>query len=142
MSQKSSFFCTTNCKMVSNLFQPKTRLLLNLECFQSVAQFLAGLPSYNENNFSKFHSEGSHRSSAKRPSVYTPTRDIPSQQSKLIKAILLNFYLTIAIVIRYIIMMNFIQHWVSLRLTKMIQFNLLSDFNNFLFFNCYFQTQL
>ncbi|XP_066155101.1 DET1- and DDB1-associated protein 1 [Euwallacea fornicatus] len=46
----------------------------------SVAQFLAGLPSYNETNFSKFHMEGNHRTASKRPSVYITTRDFPSEQ--------------------------------------------------------------
>lgn len=50
--------------------------------FQSVAQFLEGLPSYNENNFTKFHVDTNSRSPLKRPSVYVPTKDYPSEQSK------------------------------------------------------------
>ncbi|CAH0552087.1 unnamed protein product [Brassicogethes aeneus] len=46
----------------------------------SVSQFLEGLPSYNENNFSKFHVDSNSRSSLKRPSVYVPTREYPSEQ--------------------------------------------------------------
>ncbi|XP_019868887.1 DET1- and DDB1-associated protein 1 [Aethina tumida] len=46
----------------------------------SVAEFLEGLPSYNESNFSKFHVDSNSRSSLKRPSVYVPTRDLPSGQ--------------------------------------------------------------
>lgn len=46
----------------------------------SVAKFLAGLPSYNENNFSKFHMDSNNRSSSKRPSVYIPTKDYPPEQ--------------------------------------------------------------
>ncbi|KAL1500988.1 hypothetical protein ABEB36_006396 [Hypothenemus hampei] len=46
----------------------------------SVAQFLAGLPSYNENNFSKFHADSNHRSSSKRPSIYISTKDFPPEQ--------------------------------------------------------------
>ncbi|CAH1955469.1 unnamed protein product [Acanthoscelides obtectus] len=46
----------------------------------SVAQFLEGLPSYNENNFTKFHVDNNNRSPLKRPSVYVPTKDFPSEQ--------------------------------------------------------------
>lgn len=46
----------------------------------SVAEFLKGLPSYNENNFSRFHTDTGSRSCAKRPSVYLPTKDYPSEQ--------------------------------------------------------------
>ncbi|XP_030764657.1 DET1- and DDB1-associated protein 1 isoform X3 [Sitophilus oryzae] len=46
----------------------------------SVAKFLAGLPSFNENNFSKFHVDSGNRSSSKRPSVYIPTKDYPAEQ--------------------------------------------------------------
>ncbi|XP_061588632.1 DET1- and DDB1-associated protein 1-like isoform X2 [Cololabis saira] len=37
--------------------------------------FLKGLPVYNKNNFSRFHAD-----SNRRPSVYLPTRDYPSEQ--------------------------------------------------------------
>ncbi|CAG9764901.1 unnamed protein product [Ceutorhynchus assimilis] len=46
----------------------------------AVAQFLAGLPSFNENNFSKFYTDSNNRSASKRPSVYVSTKDIPSEQ--------------------------------------------------------------
>ncbi|CAG9820940.1 unnamed protein product [Phaedon cochleariae] len=46
----------------------------------SVSQFLEGLPSYNENNFTKFHVDNSTRTPSKRPSVYVPTKDYPSEQ--------------------------------------------------------------
>ncbi|XP_022911811.1 DET1- and DDB1-associated protein 1 [Onthophagus taurus] len=46
----------------------------------SVAEFLKGLPSYNESNFTKFHVDTNNRSLAKRPSVYVPTKDFPSEQ--------------------------------------------------------------
>ncbi|ENN77470.1 DET1- and DDB1-associated protein 1 [Dendroctonus ponderosae] len=46
----------------------------------SVAQFLAGLPSFNESNFSKYHTDSNIRSSSKRPSVYITTKDYPVQQ--------------------------------------------------------------
>lgn len=44
----------------------------------SVTEFLKGLPSYNENNFTKFQTDN-NKSSLKRPSVYIPTRDCHSQ---------------------------------------------------------------
>lgn len=46
----------------------------------SVAQFLEGLPSYNENNFTKFHVDNNNRTPLKRPSVYVPTKEYPSEQ--------------------------------------------------------------
>lgn len=46
----------------------------------SVAEFLKGLPSYNEDNFSKFHADSNTRVSLKKPSVYIPTKDFPSEQ--------------------------------------------------------------
>lgn len=48
---------------------------------QSVTDFLKGLPSYNESNFTKYHNDGGIRNNAKRPSVYLPTVDHPSDQS-------------------------------------------------------------
>ncbi|XP_033634903.1 DET1- and DDB1-associated protein 1-like [Asterias rubens] len=45
----------------------------------SVSEMLRGLPSHNENNFSRFHSDGS-RGSSKKPAVYLPTKDYPSDQ--------------------------------------------------------------
>ncbi|KAF5275370.1 hypothetical protein FQA39_LY06827 [Lamprigera yunnana] len=46
----------------------------------SVAEFLKGLPSYNEDNFSKFHVDSNSRTPLKKPSVYIPTKDFPSEQ--------------------------------------------------------------
>ncbi|CAH1365245.1 hypothetical protein MTP99_001534 [Tenebrio molitor] len=46
----------------------------------SVAEFLKGLPSFDENNFTKFHVDNNNRSPLKRPSVYVPTKDFPSEQ--------------------------------------------------------------
>lgn len=48
---------------------------------QSVAEFLKGLPSHNENNFANFHTDNGNRTCVKRPSVYLPTKDYPSEQS-------------------------------------------------------------
>ncbi|XP_037292143.2 DET1- and DDB1-associated protein 1 isoform X4 [Rhipicephalus microplus] len=41
----------------------------------SAAEFLKGLPSYNENNFTRFQADSSCRTTVRRPSVYLPTRD-------------------------------------------------------------------
>ncbi|XP_065168900.1 DET1- and DDB1-associated protein 1 isoform X2 [Atheta coriaria] len=46
----------------------------------AVAEFLKGLPSFDENNFTKFHVDANNRSPLKRPSVYVPTKDFPSEQ--------------------------------------------------------------
>lgn len=44
------------------------------------AEFLKGLPSYNENNFTRFQADSSCKTTVKRPSVYLPTKDHPSEQ--------------------------------------------------------------
>lgn len=46
----------------------------------SVAEFLKGLPSHDENNFANFHTDSNNRTCVKRPSVYLPTKDYPSEQ--------------------------------------------------------------
>ncbi|XP_058806626.1 DET1- and DDB1-associated protein 1 [Phymastichus coffea] len=46
----------------------------------SVAEFLNGLPSINENNFANFHTDNGNRTCVKRPSVYLPTKEYPSEQ--------------------------------------------------------------
>lgn len=50
--------------------------------FQSVTEFLKTLPSYDKNNFSRFHTDSTNRTCVKRPSVYISTEEIPSEQSK------------------------------------------------------------
>ena len=47
----------------------------------ATADFLKGLPSFNETNFTRFHSDASSKVSVKRPSVYLPTKEYPSEQS-------------------------------------------------------------
>ncbi|XP_018104124.1 DET1- and DDB1-associated protein 1 isoform X1 [Xenopus laevis] len=44
------------------------------------ADFLKGLPVYNESNFSRFHADSVCKASNRRPSVYLPTREYPSDQ--------------------------------------------------------------
>jgi DET1- and DDB1-associated protein 1 len=46
----------------------------------SAAEFLKGLPSHNENNFTRFQADSSCRGASKKPSVYLPTKDHPSEQ--------------------------------------------------------------
>lgn len=46
----------------------------------STAEFLKGLPSYNETNFTRFHSDSNSKTTVKRPSVYLSTTDYPSEQ--------------------------------------------------------------
>ncbi|XP_063216106.1 DET1- and DDB1-associated protein 1 [Bacillus rossius redtenbacheri] len=48
--------------------------------FESVAEFLKGLPCYDENNFARFHTDNGSRTCVKRPAVYLPTKDYPSEQ--------------------------------------------------------------
>ncbi|XP_063131810.1 DET1- and DDB1-associated protein 1 isoform X1 [Rattus norvegicus] len=44
------------------------------------ANFLKGLPVYNKSNFSRFHADSVCKASNRRPSVYLPTREYPSEQ--------------------------------------------------------------
>lgn len=44
------------------------------------SDFLKGLPVYNKNNFSRFHADSVCKASNRRPSVYLPTREYPSEQ--------------------------------------------------------------
>lgn len=46
----------------------------------SVTEFLKGLPCHNAQNFAQFNTEQGLRTSQKRPSVYLPTEDYPSEQ--------------------------------------------------------------
>lgn len=49
---------------------------------QSISEFLKDLPCHDEQNFALFNTENGIRTSLRRPSVYLPTVDIPSDQSK------------------------------------------------------------
>uniref|UniRef100_A0A8K9UR81 DET1- and DDB1-associated protein 1 n=1 Tax=Oncorhynchus mykiss TaxID=8022 RepID=A0A8K9UR81_ONCMY len=44
------------------------------------ADFLKGLPVYNKRNFSLFHADPVCKASNRRPSVYLPTCEYPSEQ--------------------------------------------------------------
>ncbi|XP_002732940.1 DET1- and DDB1-associated protein 1-like [Saccoglossus kowalevskii] len=44
-----------------------------------MSYFLKGLPSYNETNFTRFHCD-STKTSNRRPTVYLPTTEYPSDQ--------------------------------------------------------------
>ncbi|CAD6243816.1 GSCOCG00013154001-RA-CDS, partial [Cotesia congregata] len=65
------------CTTVWHLCLEFSNILL---CFQSVSEFLKGLPSHDENNFANFHTDNGNRTCVKRPSVYLPTKDYPSEQ--------------------------------------------------------------
>ncbi|XP_071845226.1 DET1- and DDB1-associated protein 1-like [Apostichopus japonicus] len=45
----------------------------------SVGQLLKGLPCHNEHNFTRFHTD-TGRGVSKKPAVYLPTKDYPSEQ--------------------------------------------------------------
>ncbi|KFM81238.1 DET1- and DDB1-associated protein 1, partial [Stegodyphus mimosarum] len=47
---------------------------------EATAEFLRELPSYNENNFSRFQPDTSCKNSIKKSSVYIATKDHPSEQ--------------------------------------------------------------
>jgi hypothetical protein len=68
-------------KQMCVLYTLMVIVILNNFIFQSVAEFLKGLPSYNENNFARFHTDSGSRTCVKRPSVYLPTKEYPSEQS-------------------------------------------------------------
>ncbi|XP_014607054.1 PREDICTED: DET1- and DDB1-associated protein 1 isoform X4 [Polistes canadensis] len=57
----------------------------------SVAEFLKGLPSHDENNFANFHTDNGNRTCVKRPSVYLPTKDYPPEQITEKTTILLRY---------------------------------------------------
>ncbi|XP_064607780.1 DET1- and DDB1-associated protein 1-like [Liolophura sinensis] len=44
------------------------------------ADFLKGLPSYNETNFTRFHQDSSCKTTVRRPGVYISTKDHPCEQ--------------------------------------------------------------
>uniref|UniRef100_UPI00358E7DC7 DET1- and DDB1-associated protein 1 n=1 Tax=Myxine glutinosa TaxID=7769 RepID=UPI00358E7DC7 len=46
----------------------------------AMADFLKELPVYNESNFSRFHPDSVCKASSRRPPVYLPTREYPSEQ--------------------------------------------------------------
>ncbi|KOB76618.1 DET1-and DDB1-associated protein 1, partial [Operophtera brumata] len=46
----------------------------------SVVEFMKDLPSYDEHNFTLFNTDHGIRNCSKRPSIYLPTEDIPSEQ--------------------------------------------------------------
>ncbi|XP_013772367.1 DET1- and DDB1-associated protein 1-like [Limulus polyphemus] len=46
----------------------------------SIAEFLKELPSHNESNFTKFQADTTSKTTVKRPAVYLPTKDHPSEQ--------------------------------------------------------------
>ncbi|GFY58076.1 DET1- and DDB1-associated protein 1 [Trichonephila inaurata madagascariensis] len=47
---------------------------------ETTAEFLKGLPSHNESNFSRYQPDASCKASMKKTSVYVPTKDHPSEQ--------------------------------------------------------------
>ncbi|KAF0047137.1 hypothetical protein F2P81_000770 [Scophthalmus maximus] len=47
---------------------------------EKTGDFLKGLPVYNKTNFSRFHADSVCKASNRRPSVYLPTREYPSEQ--------------------------------------------------------------
>lgn len=64
---------------------PKLKTSLNhFDFVQSVNDMLKDLPVHNQENFSLYNIDsGTRTSSMKRPSVYLPTVDLPSDQSKI-----------------------------------------------------------
>ncbi|XP_050571565.1 DET1- and DDB1-associated protein 1 isoform X1 [Cygnus atratus] len=52
----------------------------HLHARRGLADFLKGLPVYNKSNFSRFHADSVCKASNRRPSVYLPTREYPSEQ--------------------------------------------------------------
>ncbi|XP_077299981.1 DET1- and DDB1-associated protein 1 isoform X2 [Arctopsyche grandis] len=47
---------------------------------RSIREFLKDLPSYDEQNFTLFNTDNGIRTCSKRPSVYLPTTEFPSEQ--------------------------------------------------------------
>nr|XP_005909845.1 PREDICTED: DET1- and DDB1-associated protein 1 [Bos mutus] len=61
-------------------FLPKALVPRFSEADTASADFLKGLPVYNKSNFSRFHADSVCKASNRRPSVYLPTREYPSEQ--------------------------------------------------------------
>ncbi|CAO2612459.1 DET1- and DDB1-associated protein 1 [Lemmus lemmus] len=81
------------CVRGAGLGSPAARVLVTMSCRAlspkevrhrarpvSQADFLKGLPVYNKSNFSRFHADSVCKASNRRPSVYLPTREYPSEQ--------------------------------------------------------------
>jgi len=45
-----------------------------------MAEFLQGLPSHDENNFTRYHADSSCKATGRKPTVYISTKDHPSEQ--------------------------------------------------------------
>ncbi|GIY64870.1 DET1- and DDB1-associated protein 1 [Caerostris extrusa] len=72
---------------------------------RGTAEFLKGLPSHNQNNFSRFQPDSSCKSTSKKTSVYLPTKDNPSEQIIITeKSTILLRYLQQQFEKRYILM--------------------------------------
>ncbi|XP_055941559.1 DET1- and DDB1-associated protein 1-like [Argiope bruennichi] len=72
---------TTTSVPYSQLLDLRSSQTLNERASsEATAEFLKGLPSRNENNFSRFQPDTSCKNSMKRSSVYLPTKDHPSEQ--------------------------------------------------------------
>ncbi|XP_050489456.1 DET1- and DDB1-associated protein 1 isoform X2 [Bombus flavifrons] len=75
-------------------------------CKMSVAEFLKGLPSHNENNFANFHTDSGNRTCVKKPSVYLPTKDHPSEQIIVTEKTTILLSMLIENVIFYLLMVT------------------------------------
>lgn len=71
-----------SCQFIDQKRNTPTFITIHLISLQSISEFLKNLPSHNEKNFALFNTENGIRTSSRRPSVYLPTVDIPSEQSK------------------------------------------------------------
>lgn len=68
-------FDLSNCWLLNNELWP-----YHCRITMSVMEFLKDLPSYDEHNFTLFNTDHGIRNCSKRPSIYLPTKDIPSEQ--------------------------------------------------------------
>ncbi|XP_054709922.1 DET1- and DDB1-associated protein 1-like [Uloborus diversus] len=84
----SEKICKVRLNLGSNSSVPYSQLL-DLRSAQSLngrtsmegtADFLKGLPSHDENNFSRFQPDTSCKNYMKKTSVYVPTKDHPAEQ--------------------------------------------------------------
>ncbi|GIY26944.1 DET1- and DDB1-associated protein 1 [Caerostris darwini] len=87
-TEDTGLFCKVRVSVGTNTNVPYSQLL-DLRSSQTLserastegtAEFLKGLPSRNQNNFSRFQPDSSCKSTSKKTSVYLPTKDNPSEQ--------------------------------------------------------------
>uniref|UniRef100_F6ZRC2 DET1- and DDB1-associated protein 1 n=1 Tax=Equus caballus TaxID=9796 RepID=F6ZRC2_HORSE len=75
-------YCAAAAKRAAVVAAAAAQAVAEAATEETEDDFLKGLPVYNKSNFSRFHADSVCKASNRRPSVYLPTREYPSEQSK------------------------------------------------------------